>query len=147
MARGAVGRVATAIGLVLLLTLPACGGEGGSANGESGPTATVSGEITTEDGAAIPEGAVVVVRVFADVQQPTSASVVGTQEIVTSGEQPPIAFEVAYPEDAIDAQKEYRVGADITVDGILTHLPTEGARVITQGAPSSGIELLLVPVS
>lgn len=135
-----------ACAVVLSLAVAACG-DGGGRSGDGESMAAVSGEVTKADPAEIPEGAVIVVRVFEDVEQPTSSAVIGQQEIVTGGEQAPIAFEVAYPANAVDPGRAYRASADVTVDGVLRYLSVEAIPVITEGAPASGVQIALEPVT
>lgn len=73
--------------------------------------------------------------------------IVGEQVIVTDGEQVPIAFAVPYSAADIEEGHRYSLSARITdADGRLRFISDTLVPVITDGAPVSDVELVLVPV-
>lgn len=60
--------------------------------------------------------------------------------------QVPIPFELVYEPAQIDQRMEYAVSARITVGGELAWISTTRNRVLTRGAPATGIEIIVEPV-
>ena len=68
----------------------------------------------------------------------------GRQVITTTGQQVPIPFSIAYNPATIDPRFTYAVSARITApDGALLFITDTRYPVITNGAPTSNIELVL----
>ena len=73
--------------------------------------------------------------------------VLGEQVIVTTDEQVPVAYEVGYNSAEIVDNHRYVVRATISnADGTLIFTSDTVIPVITNGAPTSDVEILVVPV-
>ena len=79
-------------------------------------------------------------------RQDVAATVLGEQ-IITNPGQVPIPFEIAYDPASIDPRFTYAVQARITADGQLLFISDTVTPVITRGAPTSDVEIVVVPVS
>ncbi len=129
---------------LLLVLLAACvpiQPEGGAAP-EAG---SVTGTVIYRERVALPEGAVVTVR-LQDISRADAAAVLLDEVVITtSGEQVPIPFALAYDPSAIDERFTYAVSARIEINGRLAFINDTVHPVITRGAPTSDVELLVVP--
>lgn len=109
------------------------------------PEGRLAGTVWHRERIALPEDARVEVRLedvsIADVP----ATVLAEQTIETRGAQVPIPFELQYDSARIDASGTYGVRASIrAADGTLLFTSTEHHGVFEGGAPSDGVEILLV---
>ena len=109
---------------------------------------TVSGTVTYLPRIALPPDAVVTVRVLdvslADAPSPTLA----VSTTVTGGRQVPIPFSLDVERGQIEPRRRYAVRAEIRgADGALLWTTDTTVLVLTNGAPSSGVELRLVQVA
>ena len=135
--------------LLLAAALTACGGAQQAAEqaeiaapGDS----VVSGTVTYQDRSALPPGAIIAVE-LADVSiADAPATVLVTQTITVGDQQAPFPFELAYDPAAVNPAALYVVQARITVDGQLRYITQTIIPVITNGAPTSGVEVLVSPV-
>ncbi len=105
----------------------------------------VSGTVTYLDRSALDPAAVIEVDL---VQSSVGAplATITTQSINAEGRQVPIPFELAYDPATIDPTQTYLVVARILVNGELTYASQAGVPVITNGAPTQGVEVLVGPV-
>ena len=146
--RSAAARVALALLVLAVGLLAACGGAEQAAEvaplTEAG-AATVSGMVTYLDRSALPPNAIVNVELVQMAPGGGVATVISSQTIETGGQQQPFPFAVAYDPAQIDPTQTYLVGARITVDGQLTYASQTATAVITNGAPTSGIEIIVSP--
>jgi len=105
--------------------------------------ASVTGEVLYRERIALPPSARVIVQLqdvsFAD----AAAPVLAEQTIDTAGKGPPYAFQLAYDPAKIDARFSYAVRAEIKDGDTLLFTTTERYPVITQGNPSSGIQIVV----
>ncbi len=107
----------------------------------------VTGSVTYLQRIALREGSVVRVQVQDVSVADAQTIIVGEDVIVIADKQVPIDFAVAYPEDAIQDWRRYSVSVRITdPDGRLLFVSDTHNPVITGGAPTSDIEIVLVPV-
>ncbi len=135
--------------LLLAAALTACGGAQQAAEqteiaapGDS----VVSGTVTYQDRSALPPGAIIAVQ-LADVSiADAPATVLATQTITVGDQQAPFPFELAYDPTAVNPGARYAVQARITIDGQLRYATQTIIPVITNGAPTSGVEVLVSPV-
>jgi putative lipoprotein len=79
-------------------------------------------------------------------RQDVAATVIASQTITTTGENVPIPFELAYDPAEIDARMSYALSVRITVGGQLRWINTERYAVLTNGAPITGVEVVVQPV-
>lgn len=104
---------------------------------------TVTGSVLYRSRIALPPGAVVEVKLL-DVSLADSPAVtVAEQTIVTTGQQVPIPFSLAYADSDIDPGAIYVVRADILIDDQLRWTTDTQYPVLTQGA-SSETDVVLV---
>jgi putative lipoprotein len=106
--------------------------------------ATVSGTITYRERIALPNTAVVFVRIedvsIADV----SAKIMGEQ-IITNPGQVPIPFEVEYDPNQIQENHTYNLRVRIEDDnGNLLFISDTHTPIITRGAPTENVEVVVV---
>ena len=109
------------------------------------PSGTVSGTVVYRERMAIPPDTQVTVLLW-DALGSLPASKLGETTFRTSG-QVPIPFEVTYDPAAIVPDHTYAVRASITVDGKLWFESAAPVMVITAGAPSTGVEVLVKRVA
>lgn len=112
-------------------------------NGETpGQPLAVTGEVLYRERIAMPEGAVVKVQV-ADVSKADApADVIGEQVIENPGNVP-VKFSVPYDAAKIQPQYTYAVSARIEVNGKLEWISTTRIPVITNGAPTSNVQVVV----
>lgn len=135
--------------LVLAALVAACGGAQQAAEeaeiaapGDS----LVSGNVTYLDRSALPENAVVEAELVDASRADAPATVLAAYSTTTAGAQQPFPFELAYDPMAIAPGALVLVQARITVDGELRYISQTATPVITNGAPTSGVEVLVSPV-
>lgn len=115
-------------------------------NGETpGQPLAVTGDVIYRERIAMPPGAVVKVQVADVSKQDVAADVIGEQVIENPGNVP-VKFAVPYDAGKIEAGLTYAVSARIEVDGKLQWISTTRIPVITNGAPTSGVEVLVQKV-
>ena len=140
-------------GIVVLLALlatgvAACGGAEQAAQvaplAESS-AAAVSGTVNKLDRSALPENAVIEVELLQMSAAGGADTVLATQTIAASGQQLPIPFAMPYDPAQVDATQTYLIGARVTVDGQVIYASQTATAVVTNGAPASGIEILVGP--
>lgn len=110
--------------------------------------AALTGTVTYLPRIALPPNATVTVRLL-DVSRADAPSVTLAQEtIATGGRQVPIPFSLDYDPRAIEANRRYVVRAEIRDGaGVLRWTTDTAYLVLTNGAPSSGVEVRLVQVT
>ncbi len=129
-----------------LLALCACGTPGTPA-----PTATpsnkgvLSGTVTYRERMALPPNAQVAVRVW-DAMLPPDVATVGEAKFQAST-QVPLPFEIIFDPSLIQDSHTYGARASISVDGVVWFQSEQPVPVLTQGAPTVGVELLLKRVA
>ncbi len=102
--------------------------------------ATLTGIVTYRPRVALPAGAVVEVRLL-DV---SGADTLARVEIVTRGEQVPVAFSLPYDPDAIQPRRRYVVHATIAVGGRVAWRTTTQHPVFVDGAaPASAVTIVV----
>ncbi|MFN8452045.1 MAG: YbaY family lipoprotein [Anaerolineae bacterium] len=107
----------------------------------------VSGTVTYRVRMALPDDVVVRVQVQDVSIADAPTMIIGEQVIHPDGAQVPIPFVVSYPADAVVDSRSYSVSARITDgEGRLLFITDTKTPVITDGNPTSDIELVLVRV-
>lgn len=117
---------------------------------------TDGGEVTTQDNvitgtvryrerAALPQGAVLTVRLVDVSRQDVSSVPIAEQRIELRGRQAPIDFDLVYPPKSIEERNRYAVRAEITDGTRLLYTTDRIVPVLTQGNPRT-VELDLVRV-
>ena len=108
---------------------------------ESGATERVRGTATYRERIALPENAVLEVR-LEDVSKADVAAVVIGRTVVERPGNPPFAFEIAYDASRIDPRHRYTVRARILVAGRLMFTTDQHYPVLTSGRGNE-VDLLL----
>jgi heat shock protein HslJ len=110
-------------------------------------TAAVTGTVTYMQRIALAAGSVITVRVQDTSRADAPAVTIGEQVITTTGQQVPIPYEVTYDPKTIDQRFTYTVRATINdPSGRMIFTSTTSIPVITRGAPTSGVEIVVQPV-
>lgn len=108
-------------------------------NGETpGQPVAVTGEVVYRERIAMPEGAVITVRV-SDVSLADAPAVVIGEQVIENPGNVPVKFSVAYDASKIQPSRTYAVSARIEVNGKLEWISTTRIPVITDGAPTSNV--------
>jgi putative lipoprotein len=108
--------------------------------------AAVTGTVTHLERRALPPEAVVIVRLQDISRADAPATLLGEQRIELDGRQVPVAFEIGYDRAAIDERMSYSVSARIELGDELLMISDTVHPVITRGAPTSNLEIRVVPV-
>ncbi|HET9223160.1 MAG TPA: YbaY family lipoprotein, partial [Roseiflexaceae bacterium] len=110
-------------------------------------SAKVTGEVLYRERIALPTSAIVTVRLEDVSLADAPAVVIAEQRIEPMGKGPPYPFELAYDLAKIDERFNYAVRAEITDGDKLLFTTTERYPVITQGNPTSGIQIVVKSVA
>jgi uncharacterized lipoprotein YbaY len=110
------------------------------------PMTALAGRITYRTRQALPAGATIEVQLLDVSRADAPATVLGRTRIVTTGEQVPIAFTIPYDATSIDARRRYTVQATITVGERVAFRTTTAHPVLSNGAPSTGVEVVVEPM-
>jgi putative lipoprotein len=107
----------------------------------------VDGSVFYRERVMPPPDAIVQVEVR-DVSRADAPSVfLGGETIPVGGRSPPYAFRVVYFANAVDPRFTYAVSAALSAGGRMIFRNTTMIPVITRGAPSSGVEVLMQKIS
>ena len=125
----------------LLLVALLCGCE---AANDGAPDGRVSGAVVYRERMALPPNATIIVRLLEVTQADAPAELLAEQIVAPSGRQVPIPFELRYSSERVDPGHSYAVRAEIRdADGRLLFATTEHHAVITAGAPTEGVDVLV----
>jgi len=116
-----------------------------AATGDMQPGGVLTGTVIYLQRVALLPGSVISVQLQDVSKQDVAASVIASQTITTTGENVPIPFELAYDPAGIDARFTYALSVRITVDGQLRWINTERYAVLTNGAPSTNVQVRVQP--
>lgn len=138
----------------LILTLQDAGGSMTfapleSAAGETAEVAlsgTLTGTVTYLQRIALLPGSVIEVKLEDVSIADAAAPVLASQVITTAGENVPIPFELTYDPADIEPNRRYALRVRITVDGELEWINTEQYGVLTNGNPTTDVEVIVSPV-
>lgn len=109
----------------------------------SGEIIMVSGEVTYLPRIALPADAIVHLW-LEDVSADRSEARFSEIRVPTTGRQVPIPFDLSVSSDSIDAERRYRLHAEIRSEtGIVLWRTDSPPHVITRGAPTEGVEIRL----
>ncbi len=106
----------------------------GGARAREAVMATLTGTVTYRARVALPAGAVIEVRLLDVSRADAPADTLARAEIVTRGEQVPVAFTLSYDRDVIQARRRYVVQATIAIEGRVTWRTTTQHPVFVAGA-------------
>ena len=133
-----------------VLLLAACTPGGVNATkpaGPSAPASAVTGTVTYLQRSALPPTAVIEVQLQDVSKMDAPAEVISTQTIEAQGKQVPFLYELKYAPARIDPAHRYSVRATIKDGEKLLFTSTTSIPVITNGAPTSNVEIIVDPVS
>lgn len=141
---------AVSTALLFMLLLAACGGATGTpeSTGEvpaAGGSGTITGNVVYLDRSALDPNAVIEVDLLQS-SAATGETVIATTSINAEGRQVPIPFEIAYDPAQIDPTQTYLVSGRILVNDAPVYASQAAVPVITNGAPTEGIEVMVGPV-
>lgn len=105
--------------------------------------ARLSGRVTYRTREALPAGAVVEVRLLDVSLADAPAEMLGRVEVVTKGEQVPIPFTVRYDAGAVDERRRYTLQVTIAIGGRVAYRSTTAHTVLTGGAPTADVEVVV----
>ncbi|PTO56375.1 lipo-like protein [Vibrio splendidus] len=109
-------------------------------------TQVISGTVSYRERIALPENAVVTVKLEDISLADAPSTVIATQEFTTDGKQVPFAFELSYDNNKIKANHRYNMRATIHVDGKLRFTTDTIKSVITDVENTQQADLRLVGV-
>lgn len=107
--------------------------------------ATLEGSVWYRQRSALPEGAVVEVRLL-DVSRADAPATVLAQTQIVPTTQVPIAFTLHYDATQIQPAHSYALQAKILLGDTLLFISTERYDVLTRDAPSTGVQVRVDPV-
>ena len=110
-------------------------------------TAVITGTISYLSRIALDPKAVIDVQLQDVSQADAPAKTIASQSIDANGQQVPIAFTLPYDPAVINAKNRYALAVRISVDGQLRFVNTTAIPVLTNGARSTNLEVLVDPVS
>lgn len=129
----------------MILCTPAAGGTGAAPQNSVELTGILTGTVTYRQRVSLPAGSVINVELQDVSRADAAAAVLAAQMITTTGENVPIAFTLTYDPGRIEERFSYAVRAQIHIGGALRWSSTERYAVLTRGAPTTGVEVVVVP--
>jgi uncharacterized lipoprotein YbaY len=118
---------------------------GGSAGMQS--LADLNGTVNYLQPIALPPNAIVEVSLQDVSKADAPAEVLDSVKFASAGRQVPIPFTLRYDPAQIDERYTYTVSARITVDGVLTWISKTQNPVLTRGAPTENVEIIVEQVA
>jgi len=107
----------------------------------------ITGSVTYRQRIALAPDAVVEVELQDISRADAVATVLGSQRIETQGAQVPIPFSVEYDLSQIRPEGVYSLRARIIEGGLVTWITANAPRVLTGGAPTDRVEILVQPAT
>ena len=118
----------------------------GCASGSS--EAAGIGNIVSKESVTLSDGATIQVQIQDVSLADAPAKIVGEQSIDGSGEQLPIAYEVAYDPAGIEDRNAYSMSVRIEdAEGNLIYISDTNTPVITRDSPTKDVDINVVPVN
>jgi putative lipoprotein len=111
---------------------------------EAAPTLEVSGVVSYRERMALPEDAVVIVRVE-DVSIADAPAVTIAEQVIVPTRQVPIPFSLTIDPTVLEERRRYAVRAEIRVDDVLLWV-TDTVVPVSSSEPTTDLELVLVRV-
>lgn len=108
-------------------------------------TGAITGMVSYLQKIALPDNAVVEVYLVDATDANAPATYLSGLSFTTHGKQVPLEFAVPYAGSQIQASNKYFVQAFISADGRLLFKNSNGVAVLTNGAPTSGVEIIVEP--
>ena len=108
-------------------------------------TKTLDGTLAYRLRIAIPPETEAIVRLVEVSRADAPATVIAETRFRTDGRQVPLPFRLEYDPARIDARMRYAVSGELRAGERILFLNTTRHSVLTQGAPSDHVEILLEP--
>ena len=108
---------------------------------------TLNGTVAYLQRIALPPNAIIEVSLQDVSKMDAPAEVLDSVKIPSAGRQVPIPFTLHYDPAQIDERYTYTVSARITVDGVLTWISKTQNPVLTRGAPTDNVEIIVEQVA
>lgn len=119
---------------------------GAAQSGQQQGLATLQGTVTYLQRIALSPDAIIEVQLQDVSRADAAATVIASQTIETKGAQVPVPFALQYDPAAINPAARISLQARITEGGKLTWINTTMIPVLTNGAPTDNVEILVQPV-
>jgi putative lipoprotein len=129
-----------------LVVFAACGSDDDGGSGST-VTGTVGVPADAPPVSELPDGATLTVSLQDTSIADAAATDLATQTIELAGEEFPIEFEIEYDADEIDDALTYSLQARVEAGGDLLMINDTFTPVITNGAPTSDVEVALIVVA
>jgi uncharacterized lipoprotein YbaY len=107
----------------------------------------LNGTVAYRQRIALPPNAIIEVSLQDVSKADAPAEVLDSVKIPSAGRQVPIPFTLHYDPAQIDERYTFTVSARITVDGVLTWISTTQNPVLTRGAPTDNVEIIVEQVA
>jgi putative lipoprotein len=104
---------------------------------------TLNGTLTYRPRIAIPPETEATVRLLDVSRADAPATVIAETRFKTEGRQVPLPFRLEYDPARIDPKMHYAVSGELRAGGRILFLNTTRHSVLTRGAPSDNVEILL----
>ena len=114
--------------------------------GTEAPQDAVTGTVTYRRPVPLPPSAVISVRLLDASREDIASAVIAEDRLSAEGKQVPIAFDLPYDPTKIQQRNRYVVRAEIRDGERLLFTTDTSYPVITQGNPTTGVEIVVVPV-
>jgi uncharacterized lipoprotein YbaY len=111
----------------------------------SAPATSVTGKLVFEATTPLPADAVAEINLVDITVESGEPQVVGSQQITIGSQASPIAFTVKYDASKINKEHTYGIAAKIVKGNEVYFVTTAPKDVLTQGNPSSDVEVPLAP--
>jgi putative lipoprotein len=140
--------------LANVIALAACAGAGpdtpvpapAATPDQTGANVQVSGNVSYRQRVALPDSALVIVRIVDVSRADAPGEILGEARIPSAGRQVPIPFAIVVPASRVAANHSYAAQARIEYDGKLRWITTQRYPVLTRGAGNTA-ELRVDPVA
>lgn len=103
-------------------------------------TATITGTVSYLQRLALLPGAIIEIQL-----QDSTGGVIASHTMTTTGENVPIGFTLTYDPAQIDAQGTYGLVAAISLNGEVRWINADPVAVLTNGAPTNAVEIMVQP--
>ena len=123
----------------LVATMSACA----APQSTPAPATGVTGTLTFVVKSSLPADAVAEVNLVDVTAKPGEPQVIGTQSITIGSQASPIPFDVKYDASKINSEHSYGIAAKIVKGNDEYFTTSEPTPVLTQGKPSSGVDVVL----
>ena len=137
-------KLRSALVLCTLIVIGACGSADRGGSSEGAPDGVLSGTVSYRERMALPDGAIVIVRLEDLAGADAQPDLLAEQTIPAQGRQVPIPFQLHYWTDRIEPGHRYTVRTEIrAADEKLLFTTAAAEPVLEHGAPADHLEIML----